>query len=187
MKVIDNFLPQAYQDAIQNLMLKPTFPWYLNVETSAVYGTAVAHKTTTDGPQFTHTLFRDGHQYSEHHDFLSLIMHHLMLTEGVDTTGLIRAKANLNIPANDYPKDHHYVAHTDCPSHHGYITAIYYVNDSCGDTKFFTPSGEVTGSISPKKGRLVYFDGGTYHAGRPPENNGLRCVLIFNFKAKETK
>jgi Rps23 Pro-64 3,4-dihydroxylase Tpa1-like proline 4-hydroxylase len=186
MKIIDNFLPKAYQEALEGLLLNAGFAWYLNQKTASGHDFDIAKETATESPQFTHKFFYDGQSYSNHFNFLMPILHHLMLTENVDTTEIMRIKANLNIPVPNYPKGHHYAVHKDYPKDTGHITAIYYVNDSQGDTKFFSPSGEVIDKVSPKKGRLVYFDGDTYHAGCPPKDN-LRCVINFNFMSKETK
>jgi hypothetical protein len=36
--------------------------------------------------------------------------------------------------------------------------------------------------VTPKKGRLVLFDGGVLHAGQPPKTSEVRCVININFK-----
>jgi hypothetical protein len=185
-QVIDNFLPTAYQDALENVMLNANFPWYLNTATALPYPTTVASSTTTDAPQFTHKFFIDGQCVSEYYNLVSLVTYHLMLTKNIDTSELIRIKGNLNTPINNYPKNHHYTAHVDCHDVTKYITAIYYVNDSDGGTKFFDTFGNTINVITPKKGRLVYFDGLIQHAGCPPKKYNTRCVINFNFK-KETK
>jgi Rps23 Pro-64 3,4-dihydroxylase Tpa1-like proline 4-hydroxylase len=184
MKVLDNFLPKDYQDSLEGLLFGSNFAWYLNPKTSPAHD--FAKNTTTDSPQFTHMFFDNGQTFSEHFNLATSILYHLMLTENVDTTQIMRIKANLNIPVVDYPKGHHYVAHKDCPKNTGHITAIYYVNDSQGDTKFFDLNGKVIESVSPKRGRLVYFNGDIYHAGCPPKDN-VRCLINFNFMPKETK
>jgi hypothetical protein len=186
MKVIDNFLPKAYQEALESLLLSADFGWYLNPRTAVKHDFDMAKKTTTDSLQFTHMFFHDGQAYSNHLNFLTPILHHLMLTENVDTTEIMRVKANLNVPVPNYPEGHHYVAHKDYVEETNYITAIYYVNDSNGVTKFFDESGLVIDEVVPKKGRLVYFNGLTYHAGCPPTAN-VRCLINFNFTQKETK
>lgn len=187
MIVLDNFLPTTYQDTLESVMLNANFPWYLNPITAPVYPADVARDTTTDGPQFTHKFFNEGKPFSDYYNLVSLLTYHLMLTENIDTTKLLHIKANLNIPVNDYPKNHHYVVHTDYDGLDRYITAIYYVNDSDGDTKFFDRSGNIVGAVTPKKGRLVYFDGLTQHAGCPPKTYSTRCVINFNFLKEETK
>lgn len=183
MKIIDNFLPQAYQDSIEKTMLDVEFPWYLNKDTAPY--SEFNQATTTESPQFTHKFVLNNTVYSGHYNLIALMPYHLMLTENIDTTNIIRIKANLNIPVNDYPHEHHYGAHVDIPKESGYVTCIYYVNDSDGDTIIFNNDGTREAIIQPKKGRLVYFDGSTLHAGCPPKHSNVRCVINFNFKVKE--
>jgi hypothetical protein len=188
MKVIDNFLPEQYQNSIEKLLLEANFPWYLNKNTvSEDYVAPYGVINTTEGMQFTHTFFREGHIYSEHYGQISLLNYHLMLKENIDTTNVLRVKANLNVAFADYPDEHHYPIHIDFPKDFLNTTCIYYVNDSDGDTIFFKEDGvtEIK-RVTPKKGRLVYFDSNTPHAGCPPKNYKVRSVINFNFK-KETK
>lgn len=184
MKVIDNFLPSAYQDAMEELMLSQEFPWYLNTWTLTYDSTFP--KNNWDTYQFTHRFYDGGQGRSQYYNLVSLIGYHLMLTENVDTSSILRIKANLNVPVNGYAGQH-YPIHVDY-DHNNFLTCIYYVNDSDGDTIFFNQEHtEELGRVSPKKGRLVYFDGNTPHAGCPPTKHDTRCIINLNFKPKETK
>ena len=183
MKVIDNFLPSAYQDAIETLMLSTEFPWYLN-KTTAPYN-PINFETTTECPQFTHKFLVENTIHSNYYNLISLIPYHLMLTENINTTNMIRVKANLNIPVGNYPIHNHYGVHVDVSKEKAYTTCIYYVNDSDGDTILFNNDGSKQMEVTPKKGRLVYFDGNTLHAGCPPKQHNLRCIINFNFKTTE--
>lgn len=66
------------------------------------------------------------------------------------------------------------------------LTAIYYVNDSTGDTiifdqKFGHPGPlTVRTRVPPRKGRLVVFDGALLHAGNTPRTNGPRVNINFD-------
>ena len=62
-----------------------------------------------------------------------------------------------------------------------HYTGIYYVNDCDGDTFLFDGTKEIA-KISPKKGRIVIFDGKTLHAGSHPYLSDFRMVINFNFK-----
>lgn len=73
----------------------------------------------------------------------------------------------------------HYAPHTDRPEEH--LGLIYYLNDSDGDTIFFEGDSELQ-RVSPKKGRIVIFDGNTLHAGGFPTDNP-RCIVNYNIYA----
>jgi hypothetical protein len=181
-KVVDNFLPEEYQNALESLLLSTGFPWYLNQTTiSKEYQAFFGIDNALDYMQFTHGFFRDGGVVSEHYGIVSLINYHLMLTENINTSSIYRMKANLNTQAFNYPKDYHYPIHYDVPKELSGVTCIYYVNDSDGDTIFFSSDLKEVNRVTPKKGRLVYFDNKTLHAGSPPKNSITRCVINFNF------
>tara|TARA_B100001250_G_C19684468_1_gene737376 strand:+ start:491 stop:811 length:321 start_codon:yes stop_codon:yes gene_type:complete len=62
------------------------------------------------------------------------------------------------------------------------IIFLYYVNESDGDTFFFKDYLDVNieKRISPKKGRVVLFDGEHCHASSPPQQTKSRCVINAN-------
>lgn len=77
----------------------------------------------------------------------------------------------------------HYEPHVDMEKWHKVL--LYYVNDSDGDTVFFNKKdGKIIERVSPKKGRLVAFDGNIYHAAGIPKNNH-RCVVNFDVNLGE--
>ena len=181
MKVVDNFLPKAYMDFLEELFLSPMFPWYLNDKTVEydVYKT----QNTVESPQFTHAFIRDGIQVSDNFNSISVLLYHLMLTQDIRADKPIKVKANLNTANPKAILDSQYIVHTDIPGtkKDEFITCIYYVNDCDGDTVMFDKNGEKEiNRVSPKKGRLVYFDSTIPHAGQPPRNSYARCVLNIN-------
>ena len=183
MKIIDNFLPEQYQKYIEELLLSVTFPWFLNKSTiSEGYDVPYGTINTTESMQFTHNFFINNSVNSNYYEQIALLSYHLMLKENIDTTQVFRIKANLNTISPNYPDGHHNSIHIDFPKDLTGITCIYYVNDSDGDTIFFDGGGvnEIK-RVSPKKNRLVYFDSNIPHAGCPPKNNQVRCVINFNF------
>lgn len=89
----------------------------------------------------------------------------------------------------------HYAPHTDLEIEH--LALIYYVNDSDGDTVFFEIpeiDKNATGfdvndvapreidRVTPKKGRVVLFDGDHLHAGGYPSDTP-RCIVNYNLIA----
>lgn len=96
--------------------------------------------------------------------------------------------ARLFITVPHRTKLEHYAPHTDRPEPH--LGLIYYVNDSDGDTLFFEDKSiennwkpKVIERVSPKKGRIVLFDGSHLHAGGYPTNTP-RCIVNYNIVAE---
>ena len=67
------------------------------------------------------------------------------------------------------------------------VTAIYYLNDSDGDTYIFDQDRKYNGhdltikkQVAPKQGRLVVFSGNLLHSGSNPRRNETRMVANIN-------
>ena len=102
---------------------------------------------------------------------------------------LQRAKVNFN-PQVNVSKDE--CMHPHCDMNEGGYTAIYYVNDSDGDTIIFNEKTmdpilngkelSIKKRIKNKRGRFVMFNQDYLHAGMPPTKSDYRVVINFNFK-----
>lgn len=124
---------------------------------------------------------------------------------------IIRCKLNLQTTAPLKAKGKYNLPHVDFERIDGtkFLTAIYYLNDSDGDTFIFNekssnvPSKKlmddgsispvemefidnltVKKRISPKKGTFIVFRGDTLHAGSHPTSAQNRLVLNYNFFPK---
>jgi hypothetical protein len=89
-----------------------------------------------------------------------------------------KCKVNMNLSDARFEGKYH-TPHID----NGFdeqVTAIYYVNDSDGDTFFFDASGKVTKRVTPKKGTLVMWHGKVFHAKSSPIKTTSRVVLNIN-------
>jgi len=73
----------------------------------------------------------------------------------------------------------HYQPHVDLNIDH--LVVLYYVNDSDGDTVFFDNDGKIVKTVSPTRGRIVFFDGSILHAAGIPKNTH-RCVVNFDIE-----
>lgn len=118
---------------------------------------------------------------------------------------LIRLKTNLQTRAPQTSKGKYNFPHVDVSvelnriTQGKVITAIYYVNDSDGETCFFDKpwyefekekwgnfkeycdSLNIVKKIHPKKGRMVFFNSGLVHAGCHPIEVDNRIVTNYNF------
>lgn len=181
MKILDNFLPQGFQDVLERTFLGPDFPWFFQHATCGEDHTYANLPGVCDTHQFTHGLFFNNAVNSNYFDLVQNIMYKFMLTENIDTGYLLKVKANLTLKSVDL-KDTFAPPHTDFPgAKEEYITCIYYVNDSDGDTLFFDSNNNIVDRVTPKKGRLAYFKGDYTHSKEAPQHHATRCVINFNF------
>jgi hypothetical protein len=87
--------------------------------------------------------------------------------------------------ATQFTKEHNGV-HVDLPPELPHIAAVYYVNGSDGQTIIYEQChGDDTAElkehmrVTPKRGRLVLFDGSRYHCSSQPTIN-YRCIINFD-------
>lgn len=87
--------------------------------------------------------------------------------------------------AQQFTKQHNGI-HVDLPKELPHIAAVYYVNGSDGDTIIYEQCiGDDTTNlkehmrVTPKRGRIVFFDGSRYHCSSQPSTN-YRCIINFD-------
>jgi len=109
-----------------------------------------------------------------------------------------RIKINKTIPYHIDANEEYRLLHIDKMEPH--VTIVYYINDSDGDTLIFNDENnkhlkdikefinndnfldpknfKLTNSISPKKGRVVVFDGNLWHYGKYPTKSERNIINI---------
>ena len=178
-EIIDNFISSVYEDHLENLITSAILPVYYNKHTLPPYSSVHGKES----PQFTHGFFADNEVRSSYMTHIEPIIFYLMAkTEILRSKNLVKCKLNLNYQDLSYAENEHYPVHTD-NTEKG-ITAIYYINDSDGNTFFFDKDYKIIESVTPKKGRIVCFDNQILHAGQPPKQNLYRAVINFNWRDK---
>jgi hypothetical protein len=185
--VIDDFIPESAQDELSSLCFSPGMGWYFN--NSAGYANETSNTiefpdNTLDVFQFTHRVLDEGKILSSSYPLFSQLVSALPFTN----VAMTRIKLNLTTRVQTFKAHNFGSPHTDHDRSfpHKYMTAIYYVNDSDGDTIVFnedTISKNLTvrQRITPKKGRIVIFDGHVLHSPSNPIIHNLRCVVNLNF------
>jgi hypothetical protein len=184
-KIIDDIYSNEQQDLILNQLTNDNFPWYLSKEnvTAEIKNNKLINKNVVDIGQFGHTFYNyENKIVSENSQWCSFILN--MLQVFVDKFSIekfetFRIKANLLVSDKKYKKDTYGIPHIDMDENH--YVFIYYVNDSDGDT-FLFENNKLLKRISPKKGRVLLFNGDLYHAAGHPVKSNKRIVLNCNVK-----
>ena len=180
--VIDDIVPSDRQNEFLQNILKA--PWYFLNDMSY---------NNSKHPSYGFTsVFKDPFKgvVSPFYELVSVpIINALIEKENLEINDIYFNRAFIQVPlAENFHKGTNGV-HVDLPKEH--IACVYYVNDADGDTVIYeqniidTPTGtdNVTlvehARVTPKKGRLVMFDGRRYHCSSQPKN-GYRCIINFD-------
>ncbi len=185
--VIDDVVPRAISDKIEEVLLAEA-DWHLISDVT--FGTGADYRST---PAFGH-VFKNT-EWPDHKDpFLSLVM---PVVEAAcreikyEIHSIQKARSFLQVPLHEnFTTTKLDALHVDQPYPH--LVVLYYVMDSDGDTIIvnhkrtgpanFTLEAKDFSElirVTPKKGRVVIFDGDYYHTAEQPRN-GLRCIVNFN-------
>lgn len=205
-QVVDDFLPEAFQNEIQKVI--ESMPWYW-VETVSLFpadryhdaGLPFEDPRVSDAFAFTHICFSDGRVQSQYYEFFRTILRFLEMKLGIEVIEVIRIRLRLTPQFPGHKEGMFNAPHVDIGSTEPFRTLVYYVNDSDGDTVIFNRKYDNTNrpvvlnknepdlqpifTNTPKKGSGVYFDGQYYHAGNSPLTVRSRCIINFDFRVKE--
>ncbi len=194
MKIIEiaNAIPKKYQDQVESELASNTMTWCFHEE--------VAHagsrfKNTFSG--FSHMAYLIEGETAEFSPMSSLLLPILFVfceKANIEFNTLLRIRVGL-FTKTAVEAEHHN-PHVDFSQPHH--TAVYYVNDSDGDTFVFDQTFDdvsvkdsakfanegkftVAGRVSPRKGTMMCFDGRHYHASMHPMKANKRIAITFNF------
>lgn len=202
MQIIDNAISKESQDFLETMLLDNNmFPYYY--EHTTVFGQEgeLAHKSNLkliNQSQFVHKFY-DEEVLSSAFDSITEVFHEYIL----ESFQPKRLKANLLHAPFTRSEAVHHAPHVDS-AENDYITLLYYVNDSDGDTYLFDKSFDQKTintmekytetisnlkpekKVSPRKGRLLKFKSNRFHASSPPLSHDTRCVINMIFKMSNT-
>jgi hypothetical protein len=193
MQIIDDVIPPSIQHELEKNILSPNFPWGhmfssdLANEASDDYvilkRKEFQNNEIIDPGQFYHNILID-QQPGQFFAWFTPILEAIKFED----MRILRMKMNFNYPYFGNKESTHGIPHVDLPNEKDYTTGIYYVTDADGDTYIFNEKNGHKGPltikkrISPKKGRIVLFEGDTLHAACPPISNRPRIVVNINIR-----
>jgi hypothetical protein len=184
--VIDNFLSESYANHISEMIDSPYQEWFFqhNIETR-IY----PNDPTNYGFNFWVWNENSGGLTNTS---LSKFLFPLLcqIKDAANCNNIMRARLDMT---TNLLKPKRYFPHVDFPTSN--ITSIYYVIDSDGDTIIYNEKADfnsetifpteegltVKEKITPKKNRLVIFDGSYIHTGNTPQKHSNRILLNSNY------
>ena len=199
-KVYDNLLPESLVNRIESTLTDENFYWFAldnlslggqdpKKEFKFPEGYTHIESAGMSKPFWLHDLWYDPYNM---YMMSRMIVDYFSEASGIPMNRLIRVKANMLTP-NPNPEYNemsiHY-PHLDFYNDHHVL--VYYVNDSDGDTILFNEKWKpedtntvlpltINQRITPKRGRIVYFDGRHYHTSQNPIKSTERMILNINF------
>ena len=183
--IIENIIPKDYQDHLERMLLGNQFPLFLNTKNVDLDNkTAFVDKHAKFSLRLNHSFIHEGQLVSEHWKLIEPLTIEIVKALELPPK-LSSCKLNINFPINHFSDTDYYPPHYDTTDRG--IVAVYYVNDSDGDTLFMesTKGGDdefkIIKSVTPKKGALAYFPEDVLHTNKPPKVTPARCVINFNF------
>ena len=160
MKECKQFLNKKDFDEIYSITMGADFPWYFNPKI-----------TFNDDPkqhfQFTHTFYKENSVHSDFFKYLNPIL------KIIKPSIIIRLKANL-LTKTDKIIEHQ--MHKDTYFNFKHKTAIFYLNNNNGYTKFINNL-----KIKSEENKFIEFDSDLLHTGSTCTDEQRRVVLNLNY------
>jgi hypothetical protein len=194
---IDDVIPKLFQNQIEAETTSPRMPWFFRLEPgrSGPYGPADPASAGYSG--FTNTVFHfedPGGAPSTMTALLLPLLFTFCEKAQIPYNRLLRIRLGL-YPRMTLEAAHHH-PHVDFYQPHQ--NAIYYVNDADGDTAIFNESFDdvsqamlpayaaeekftLARRVTPKRGKMIGFDGKQYHASMHPTRASHRIAIAFAF------
>jgi len=199
--VVDNLLTPAYAEAIHHDALNFLFYEYKQKtsikDPSLRFSNIVMEdENTVDEGQMVCPIWSPPGAMAEppfgKYEFfirpLTLTIMDILKQQGI-TVAPQKIKFNL-LRKTNFPESHYNIPHAD-NSNPNMFSAVYYINDSDGDTFVFNEMVlpdklpdklTVMQRISPKKNRLVIFESDRFHASSNPRVTTERLIINFVFE-----
>jgi hypothetical protein len=188
--IIDDVVDIETQNKIEQTIFSPETQWTFGRTVFYHSHPEVTKEVQKKVSSFTKSLYRIDDKFSvEDLDLYTKPLHAAAEKINSKITSLLTSRIQLSLAL----KNPMSVPHIDGVRPFPFLVAIYYVNDSDGDTILYK---QTTNDTSPddvknklididqvipyKKGRIAVFDGSIYHSSGKPTND-VRCIINYNF------
>ena len=175
LEVFDDIIPLPLQNYIEYLLTQNSgFNWKLNNNLSGVKNSSDEIGFASPLRNLEHNSYENGNNIFKHYDSLISPLYFFTNYYNLIVKEVLVARSFLQLPST---KSTPQAPHTDLSIPH--FIFLYYVNDSDGDTIFYGEDGATEiQRVSPKKGRIAFFDGAIIHAGSSPSKTKRAIINI---------
>ena len=167
-KVVDNFIPKSLENKLDNIL-----SYHLHYQ----YVPNTVEKNDEDYcPSFSRKIYHQLELENTDKDYLFTLspLYVFLNSQNLFLHNILQARIFFQIPSIAPPI---HKPHVDLNVPHQ--VCLYYVNDSDGDTIIYDSTGKTIRKISPKKGRMIFFNGNLKHSASTPTQNH-RAVINYN-------
>jgi hypothetical protein len=181
-KIFDDVFSLEEIAEIERIVTGVDFAWYMQKST-VIEGYEYKHDWQKDRDRFVdimwlrHGFIVDGQDNSGYANMSKFIFDKVNKKLEKKHASILRCQANLVLQDQEGKPS---TPHIDQEIEH--TVMIYYAIDSDGDSVFYDNLGNITNTVSPKKGRVLLFSGDSIHSGTPPKNHKTRIVFNYNLK-----
>lgn len=173
--VFDDLIPTKLADYFETLI----FGFSDSIEVDPLIDLKIKREPTAKEEDYSPISFKhilkSNAEQSQYLNLFSSIPQIVCEKNNIFLKDILYARIFLTVP---YTTEKKYMQpHVDLAIDHAVV--LYYVNDADGDTVFFDNNNNIVESVSPKKGRVVLFNGSILHSGGIP-TVGERCIVNYD-------
>jgi hypothetical protein len=189
--IIDDVIPRHLQDKLEDLFTSNRLPWVffkdIAIPPAEIKRLGITKLTPgiacyikQDNPKFVNEqLLKE----------VKIIADESCKKIGKQCKDIFNARSFMHFPLAEQLRKEYDNVHVDINYEH--LVCLYYVNNTDGDTYIFDKTKKelnhiskdtklgILKQVSPKKGRVVLFDGRRYHSSSGPTKD-IRCIINFN-------
>lgn len=184
---IKSVIDKEYQERIYNLVTDINFSWHFMEDAT----TERKSGTFSDTPAFANLIYHPTNSENPYLDFFTPLLDNISQKSGLKVVNLLRMRLGFllntkySFPSTPYTPN---TAHRDFDQDH--YTAVYYVNDSDGETVIYHETNPAEKyhpmhKSMPEQGKVLIFNGWHYHASTCPKMFTKRIALTINFTAEK--
>jgi hypothetical protein len=184
--IVDDFLGSSYSEGIKDNSMFVNWQYNDRTYTNELSQAVFIDDKTVDCPQMISQIYPPVNKNDSEFLYLKSVIHSVEDLLQTKIKGIVRMKYNLLLPNPKFGSNNYNVPHLDM-GEDDFVTALYYVSDSTGDTVLFNEqyngskpdSLTIRERVSPKQNRLLIFKSNIWHASSNPVDGDRRVINMI--------